>query len=96
MIPIKVCRGVAIAAVLSFLAPPMLLITCLAFTELAAGYNPANWLRAAPFGFALLTCFWVPGGSRARLAITIINALILSCCLTIGLAILLGFIPGYQ
>jgi hypothetical protein len=92
MIPTKVCRGVAIAAVLSFLVPPMLIVTVLEFEgAFAHGFeSPEFWLPVIVFGFSLLTCLWVPHSSRARIAITIVNAIILLCCLMLGLALLLG------
>jgi hypothetical protein len=93
MIPTKVSRGFAIAAVFSFLLPPMLVVTILAGG--VAFYNDyryplANWLLVGLFAFALLTCFWVPSNNRLRLVITVINALLISGCLIVDIGMLMG------
>jgi hypothetical protein len=97
MIPPKVCRGIAVAALFSFLIPPMLLITYLTFFG-AFGHGisgileyPSYWLPVGAFGFALLTCIWVPHSNPARIAITVMNVLILSFCIILDLGLLLGF-----
>ena|SRR5215469_9323364 len=96
----KVYRGIAVAAVFSFLIPPMLLVTILAFcTVFSEGISkmfeyPANWLLIGPFAFSVITCFWAPSHDRAKVAITVTNLLILTCCIVLGLAILLGFTSG--
>jgi hypothetical protein len=97
MIPNKVYRGIAVAAVFSFLIPPMLLITFLTF-EGAFGNgisrifeNPTFWLPVAAFGFAAVTSVWAPPSNRARTAITVVNVIILSFCLFLELGLLLGF-----
>src|SRR6267378_3490552 len=97
MIPTKVYRGIAVAALFSFLIPPMMLITFLmfqgAFGNGISGIfeNPTFWLPVAAFGFAVVTSIWAPSSNRARIAITVINALILSFCVILDLGLLLGF-----
>jgi hypothetical protein len=92
MIPTKVCRGVAIAAVISFLLPPMLVVTILASSAFSNhSRNPlANWLVVGLFAFALVTCFWVPSHNRLRFAISVINALLILGCLILDLGMLMG------
>jgi hypothetical protein len=96
VIPTKLCRGLAFAAFFSLLIPPMMLITVLSFSG-AFGHGISHiseyssyWPPVVALGFALLTIFWTPASNRARIAITILNTLILSSCLIADLALLLG------
>jgi hypothetical protein len=97
MMPAKVYRGIAVAGVFSFLIPPMLLITYLTFFGAFGNgisrifETPSYWLVVGPFAFALLTCIWAPPSNRARIAITIVNVIILSFCVILDLGLLLGF-----
>jgi hypothetical protein len=97
MIPTKVYRGIAVAALFSFLIPPMLLITFLMFEgALGNGISrifeyPTFWLPVVGFGFAAVSSIWAPSSNRARIGITVINVLILSFCLILDLGLLLGF-----
>lgn len=97
MIPTKVYRGIAVAAVFSFFIPPMLLITFLTFSGAFGNgisgifENPTFWLPVAALGFAVVTSIWAPPSNRARIAITVLNGIILSFCLLLDLGLLLGF-----
>jgi hypothetical protein len=100
MLSTKAYRSIAIAAVFSFLIPPMLFVTFVAFWAVFSGgisnmfRHPGNWLLVGPFVFALVTCFWASHSQRVRLCITVTNLLILLCCVALGLAMLFGLTPG--
>ncbi|PWT83525.1 MAG: hypothetical protein C5B58_06410 [Acidobacteria bacterium] len=89
-------RGIAVVAVLSFLVPPVLFVTEIAYYAVFTHglsnmfHDPGNWLLLGPLGFALVTSFWAPRSGRIRLAITVTNLLILLCCVLLELALLLG------
>jgi len=58
-------------------------------------HNPYNWLIAGPLAFALVTSVRAPSSPRVRLAILILNVLILVASLGLNAVMFLreGFAP---